>query len=186
MDISLRWLGLLSMLTIVITAAIPLTKQPLDWQDSVSHTWVGSRRTLLLMASIFSLAGTGLCASLAFGVVPHFHLPTLLYAVIFLAWVSFMAVAWIPMEYRPGEHSYAHGHFLGGAVLATSAILAMGLIAWRGVEVPTVPHVSCIVAFVLACLWPLPFTRPFKRFFLVIETLVALSFAVTVVLLLTT
>lgn len=186
MILDLRGLGLISIAAIVVTSALPLLGAPLDWQDSVSHSWAGSRRRWLRMATLFSLAGTGLCVSLAFWVIPHYHLPAFMYAVILLAWVAFMGVAWIPMTNRPGEHSYSHGHFLGGSVLATSAILAMAVVVWFGVDVSSPARLVCIMAMTFALAWPLLFISPAKRFFLALESLIAMTFSTAVVLLLTT
>jgi hypothetical protein len=180
----LRWLGLVSMVTIVVAAGIPLLSGPFDWQNSVSNSWTSSHRIWLTLAIVMSLAGTTGCASLAWWVIPHYHLPMLMYAVIALAYVAFMSVAWIPMVNRPGEHSYWHGHFLGGSALATLAVIAMILIVWCGVGVPMATRIVCFAAMVLAAGWPLLFFTPLRRAFLVLEGLIAMTFSVAIVLLL--
>ncbi|MBL8122419.1 hypothetical protein JNM87_06775 [Candidatus Saccharibacteria bacterium] len=186
MFIDLRGLGIVSMVVIVATSALPLFGLTLDWQDSVSHAWVGSRRRWLWMATLFSLAGTNLCVSLAFWVVPHYQLPAFMYGIICLAWIAFMGVAWIPMRNRPGEHSYSNGHFIGGAVLATAAIFAMATVAWFGQSVSGPARLACYLAMAFALVWPLLFTSLLKRYFLALESLIAVAFSIAIVLLLTT
>jgi|GEM_PF-4911928 len=145
----LRWLGSASILLMVLTSATPLLGKPLDWQDSVSHSWIGSRRKWLTLATLLTIGGTGLCISLALWVVPHYDLPALLHGVIALAYIGLLAVAWIPMTDRPGEHSMTHGHFLGGSILATLAIIAMASIIWFGTDVPQATRVASFVALLL-------------------------------------
>jgi len=180
----LRWLGLISIATIVAVAAVPLLSGPLDWQDSVSRSWSKSLRRWLAIAIVMSLAGTGICTSLAFWVTPHYHLPAFMYGVIAVAYVAFMSVAWIPMTERPGEHSYLHGHFLGGLIITILALVAMATVVWFGVSVPMAARVACIAAMVLAAGWPFLFFGPGRRIFLLLESLIAVTFSMAVVLLL--
>jgi hypothetical protein len=107
-----------------------------------------------------------------------------MYVVIVLAYVAFMSVAWIPMMDRPNEHSYWHGHFLGGSALATLAVVAMAIVVWSGVDVPVIARIVCFAAMVLAAGWPLLFFTPLRRAFLVLEGLIAMTFSVAIVLLL--
>jgi hypothetical protein len=171
------------MTVIVAASALPLLRGPLDIRDSVSRTWSGSRRRWLTLAMVMSVAGTGMCASMGFWLVPYYDLPALTYAVIALAYVAFMGVAWVPMLERPGDHSYLHKHFLGGAALATLAIVAMAIIVFSGKDVPRAAWMACLVSMILAAGWPLPFTRRLRGVFLLIEALIALSFAAAVILL---
>jgi hypothetical protein len=107
-----------------------------------------------------------------------------MYGVIAVAYAAFMGVAWIPMTERPGEHSYRHGHFLGGSILATLAIVSMATVVWFGVSVPIAARVACIAAMILAAGWPLLFFSPARRIFLILESLIAVTFSAAVVLLL--
>ena len=107
-----------------------------------------------------------------------------MYAIILAAYIAFMAVAWLPMTDRPGEHSYLHGHFLGGSALATLAIAAMATVALFGSNVPVETRVVCGAAMVLAAGWPLLFIGPARRIFLAFESLIAVTFSVAIVLLL--
>jgi hypothetical protein len=184
MILDLRWLGIVSMVVIVMAAAVPPLSGPLDWRDSVSRTWTRSRRKWLVLAVLMSLAGTGLCVSLAWWVVPHYHLSALMYRVIAAAYLAFMGVAWIPMTDRPGEHSYWHGHFLGGTVLATLAVVAMAGVLWSGMGVSPVARMLCWVSMVLAAGWPFLFFSSARRMFLVLESVIALAFLVAVTMLL--
>jgi hypothetical protein len=184
MILDFRWLGLISIVLIVGAAGVTLFRGPLNWQDSVSYSWARSYRRWLMLAAVMSLAGTGICASLVFWVVPYYHLPVLMYGVVAAAYVAFMAVAWIPMKDRPGQHSYWHGHFLGGSVLATLAIIAMAMVVLNGVNVPILVRVVSFIAMVFAACWPLLFFSPAKRMFLVLESLIALTFSTAIVLLL--
>ena len=118
-----------------------------------------------MIAVVLSLAGTVLCISLALWVVPHYRLPDYMYALILLAYAALLGVAWVPMTERPGEHSYRHGHFLSGSVRPPSGALAS------------------VTSMVLAIGWPLLLVEPARRAFLVLESLIAVSFAVAVSLL---
>lgn len=180
----LRWLGLVSTVTAVVAAGVPLLGKPLDWQNSVSYTWAGSRRQFLVLAVVMSLAGAGMCAGLIAWVIPHYHMPALMYGVTVVAYIALMGVAWVPMTDKPGEHSYLHPHFVGGATLTTLAIVAMASAAWFGVNVPPAARVLSILAVVLAACWPLLFFSPARRAFLLLESLIALTFFGTLALLL--
>lgn len=180
----LRLLGLISIAAIVVVAAVPLLSQPLDLQDSVSRSWSRSRRTWLVTAIAMSLAGTGISTSLAFWAIPHYSLPAFMYAVVAIAYIAFMGIAWVPMTDRPGEHSYWHGHFLGGSVVATLAIVAMATVVWFGASVPAAARIACIAAMMLAASWPFLFIGPARRVFLLLESSIAVAFSVAAVLLL--
>lgn len=182
----LRWLGLASILVIILASAIPLLGKPLDWQDSVSHSWVGSRRKWLTLATLLTIGGTGLCVSLALWAVPHYDLPVLLYGIIALAYAGMLAVAWVPMTDRPGEHSMLHGHFLGGSALATLAIIALASVIWFGTDVRSATRIASFIALLFAASWPLLFISPARRIFLALESLIAMSFLAALVLLFVT
>lgn len=179
----LRWLGLASTVAAVIAAAVPLLGKPLDWQNSVSYSWAGSRRQFFVLAVVMSLAGAGMCAGLMGWVIPHYHMPALMYGVTAVAYVALMGVAWVPMTDKPGEHSYLHPHFVGGAVLATLAIVAMASVAWFSMNVTTATRLLSLLAVVLAGCWPLLFFSPARRVFLILEGLIALTFFGTLALL---
>jgi len=125
-----------------------------------------------------------MCTGLIVWSIPHYHLPELMYGVVAVAYVALMGVAWVPMTEKPGEHSYLHPHFLGGATLATLAIVAMVSVTWFGLGVPTPARVLSFSAMVLAACWPLLFFSPARRVFLVFESLIALAFLGTLTLLL--
>lgn len=180
----MRLLGLVSIAVIVVAAAVPLLGKPLDWQDSVSHSWAGSARKQQVMAVVMSLAGTGICTSLALWVIPRYHLPAFMYGVILAAYLAFLGVALVPMTERPGEHSFWHWHFLGGSSLATLAIVAMGTVAMFGTTVSLETRIVCFVAMVFAAGWPLLFFTRARRIFLALESLIAVTFSVAIILLL--
>jgi hypothetical protein len=180
----LRWLGLASTVIAVVAAGVPLLGKPLDWQNSVSYSWTGSRRKFLILAVVMSFAGAGMCAGWIEWIIPHYHLPALIYGVVAIAYIALMGVAWVPMTDKPGDHSYLHPHFVGGAALATLAIVAMASVAWFGVNVPVAARVLSFSAMILAACWPLLFFSPARRAFLLLESLIALTFFGTIVLLL--
>ena len=178
-----RWVALVSTVTAVISAGAPLLGTPLDWQNSVSYSWSVSRRKFLVVGAILSLAGAGMCAGLLLWVIPHYHLPRLMYGIVVVAYIALMGIAWVPMDERPGEHSYFHYHFLGGGLIASLAIVAMASVVWFSTGVPYVTRVTAFLAMVFAIGWPLLFIGPAKRVFLAFESLIALTFLGTVILL---
>lgn len=184
MLLGLRWLAAVSTITAVVAAGVPLLGAPLDWQNSVSYSWSGSRRKFLTLAIVMSLAGAGICAGLVSWVIPHYRLPVLMYGVVAVAYVALMSVAWVPMNNRPGEHSFLHGHFLGGALLATLAVVAMVCVVWFSTDVPVLTRAMSCLTMLLAASWPLLFFSPARRAFLVLESLIALTFFGTILLLL--
>lgn len=171
-----RWLGLISIVVIIATAATPLFGGQLDWRDSLSRSWTGSRRTWLIMAAIMSVAGTGVCTSLALWAIPYYQLPAIMYGIIGVAYAAFMGVAWMPMAERPGEHSYWHGHFLAGSIVATLAFVAMAVIVCVGKALPPIAWVVCALSMILTAGWPLLFFKPARRIFLPLESLIATTF----------
>lgn len=181
---TLQWLGLLCITTIALVAAMPVFKGPLDWQDSVSITWSRSRKTWLATAITMSLAGTGLCTSLAFWLIPHYKLPIVSYCIIAMAYIAFMCIAWVPMTEQPGEHSYLHGHFLGGATLATLAVAALAIIVWSGVGISPIVRIFGVISMIITASWPSMFFGPTRRIFLLHESAIAILFCTTTILLL--
>jgi len=184
MVLDYRWLGIISMIIFVLAAGVPLLGGPLDWQDSVSHSWTKSQHKWLLFGVLMSLAVTGACISLVLWLIPHYHLPSLTYGVIALVYVASFAVIWIPMTDRPGQHSYWHGHFLGGGGLCTLAVIAMAIVLWFGINVSNVARIACFVAMIFAVSWPLLFFSPARRMFLVLESLIAVTIWAAIMLLL--
>lgn len=172
------------MVTIVVAAGVPLLGKPLDWQNSVSYSWSGSRRQWLVTAIVMTLAVTGTCTSLVWWLIPHYHLPAVMYGFVVMGYVAAMGVAWAPMTDRPGEHSYLHAHFLGGAAVATLAFVILAIVLWFGVSVPTTARTVCIAAMILALCWPLLFFTPARRVFLALESVLALTISAAVILLL--
>jgi hypothetical protein len=184
MFLGLRWLAAVSTVTAVMAAGTPLLSGPLDWRNSVSYSWTRSRRKFLALAIVMSLAGVGISIGWMFWIIPHYHLPTLMYGVVAVAYVALMGVAWVPMNYRPGEHSYLHGHFLGGSLMATLAAIAMACVVWFGTDISVVTRIVSSLSMLLAASWPLLFFSPARKAFLVLESLVALSFFSAIMLLL--
>ena len=184
MILDYRWLGIISMIIFVLAAGVPLLGGPLDWQDSVSHSWASSQHKWQIFGVLMSLAVTGACISLVLWLIPYYHLPALMYGVIALVYVASFAVVWVPMTDRPGQHSYWHGHFLGASVLATLAAIAMATVVWFGLNVSNAARIACFVAMILAVSWPLLFFSPARRMFLVLESLIALMILVAIMLLL--
>ncbi len=181
MVLDYRWLGIISLIIFVVAAGVPLLGEPLDWQDSVSRSWVRSRSRWLLVAVVMR---TGTCISLVLWLIPRYHLPALTYGVIAVVYVISFAVIWVPMTDRPGQHSYWHGHFLGASALSTLAAVTMAIVVWYGVNVSNAARIACFVAMILAVSWPLLFFSPARRMFLLLESLIAFTISVAIMLLL--
>lgn len=185
MIFDLRKLGVASMIVFIATAGLPLLGGPVDWQNSVSYTWSGTKPKFLLVGVIMSLAVTCICASFLFWLIPFYHLPTLpSIAIIAVAYVAAIGVLWVPMRDRPGEHSFRHPHYIGGVTLATLAALFLAIVVWFGVNMSSLTRIACFFAMVLAACWPLLFFTKAKRVFLALESLIALSSSVAIILLL--
>lgn len=184
MILDFRVLGLVSMAVFVITAGLPVLSGSVDWQNSVSYTWSDTRRRFILVGLVMSLAVTAVCISLWFWLIPHYHLPVVTYLLMGLAYVAAMGVLWVPMRERPGEHSFRHIHFLGGATLATIAAVMMAIVLWFGVSVSYLSRIACVVAMLFAVCWPLLFLTSAKRAFLVLESFIALSSSAAIIFLL--
>ena len=183
MVLDYRWLGIISMIIFVVAAGAPLLGRPLDWQDSVSHSWARLQHKWLQFGLVMSLAVTGACMSLVLWLIPYYHLPIVMYGVIAIIYVISFAVIWIPMKDRPGQHSYWHGHFLSAGVISTLAVITMAIVLWFGINISNIARIACFVAMILSACWPLLFFNPVKRIFLVLESLMALTISVAIILL---
>jgi hypothetical protein len=179
-----RELGLVSMIIFVAAAGLPLLGEQIDWQNSVSYTWARTRRRFVIVGLVMSVAVTLICASFWFWLVPHYRLPFFTYPLIVAAYTASIGVLWVPMHERPGEHSIRHLHFLGGAILATLAAIFLATVVWGGANVPSTLRFVCVIAMLLAALWPLLFITPARQRFLVGESLIALSSSVAIMFLL--
>ena len=184
MVLDYRWLGIISLIIFVVAAGVPLLGEPLDWQDSVSRSWARSRSKWLIVAVVMSFAVTGTCISLVLWLIPRYHLPALTYGIIGIVYVISFTVTWVPMTDRPGQHSYWHGHFLGASALSTLAAVTMAMVVWFGVNVSNAARIVCFVAMISAVSWPFLFFSPARRMFLLLESLIALTIAVAIMLLL--
>jgi hypothetical protein len=183
MHTDFRWIGLISAVIAVITAGIPLLMQPLDWGSSVSNSWAGSRRKFVTIAIVMSLTGAGMTLGWILWIIPFYQLPKLMYVIVSIAFIGLTAVAWVPMKERPGEHSLLQKHFLGGAAMVTLAIVAMACVTWYGSNITTATRAVSFDAMIFSACWPLLFFTRAKRIFLPLESLIALSFFMTLILL---
>jgi hypothetical protein len=176
-------LGLVSLAMFIAAAGFPLLLAPLDWRGSVSYSWSSSFRTYLSVAATITLGTTGVCITLTLWTIPHFQLPKVMYGILGITYITAMIVAWWPIKEQPGKHSYLHAHFLGAAALAMLALATMACVVFGGTNVMSYTKAVCFVAMILAASWPLLFFSPLRRIFLAVESVIALSICLALVLL---
>src|SRR4051812_18342422 len=92
--------------------------------QSVSQTWSLSTKGHLLISIVLTVFGAGLCAFIVGWLVPTYVLWPGMYAVTLAGYLAVLGIAWFPITEKPGEHSFRHPHFIGGAVAACGAIVA--------------------------------------------------------------
>lgn len=176
----LRWVGVAALCGMLLAAlALQLTER-FDSSRSVSQVWARSRRSYIFTGVSMSVFGALLCLSLVGWHIPAYRLPTLMYPLVALAYLALLAIAWVPMTEKPGEHSLLHPHFLGGAFVATGAIVGFACILLARPAVPTASYWSTAVSLAYASMWPLFMTVRLRRFFLLLEIGLVLLFVLVV------
>lgn len=165
----LRWLGVAALLGMVLTAVAVQMRERFDASRSASQAWSRSRRSYLLTGVSMTLCGAVLCLSMMAWLIPHYGLSALMYPLVGLAYVALLAVAWVPIAEKPGEHQLSHPHFIGGAVVATGAVVGFLCILSAEPAVPVVSFWLSVVALAYTVLWPVFFVARLRRYFLLLE-----------------
>ena len=175
-----RVIGFVSLTTILVLGIWPVLRAPIALHGTVSQTWTVPRNRRRWFSWALSVAGLGTGAGIAGWLIPHFGLSPLLYVITVLACAAMQLVAWVPLHDLPGEHSWRHGHFIGGAALATLAALALGLLAFVPSRIPPAVAVVSAVAAGIAASWPVWYVSHLKRYFLLAEITTAGLFSLVV------
>lgn len=178
---SFRWLGLVALAGMLLTALLLLLTQKFDPSRSVSQSWSRSRRAYIFMGASVTVFGAMLTASLLWWTIPTYHLPALMYPLVTLAYLALLVIAWVPMFEKPGEHSLLHPHFISGGIVATGAAIGFLLILLARPAVPPVSYGAALIALAYGSLWPLFMTERWRRYFLVLEIGMVLMFVLVTV-----
>ena len=180
----LRWLGVLSLGIILAAGLWPLKGRLFDDPGrSVSQSWSAVRKPRLL-GTLLTVAGAGLCAFIVGWLTPMYRLGPLMYVLAAVGFLGLLAVAWVPIAERPGEHSLKHPHFIGGVAAANVAVVAYILIICAAPKVPPISYNLAVIALIFSASWPVFFVKGVRSYFLVLEGVFVLLL-VAVMLLLT-
>lgn len=177
----LRPLGAVCTTLIVVVAAVIQFTGPFEPGNSVSQAWSRSKFCRLLMAFVLTFAGAGLCLYIIKWVIPEYNLAHWMYWLAGLGYVAVLAIAWIPITEKPGDHAWFHPHFLGGAFAATGGAIALLSIVFAHPPVPTFSRIISIIGFAICAAWPVAFLPKVIRYFLIFEIAVAMSFSAAMV-----
>lgn len=165
-----RWIGLISLLLILIAGVVPVLLAPKRLHGTVSQAWAGVPRWIV--GPVMTLGALGVCAGIAGWIIPTYALPTFMYGVVALAFVAMLFIAWVPMHEAPGEHGLVHAHFIGGAGLATLAVVSLGTVVASDLVPAGIRILGGAGAGIAAC-WPVLYLTNLKRYFMVAEILIA-------------
>ena len=172
----LRWAGIVSLAVIVISGAIPVFRTVTRPGQSVSQTWSSDTRGHRLISIILTVFGAGLCAFMVGWLIPTYQLWPGMYAITLVGYLAILGVAWFPMTEGPGEHSFWHPHFIGGAVTACGAIIGYTAILLANADIPPFSYRLTLIALLCTAAWPLFFLREVRNYFIVLEVIVVMLF----------
>lgn len=175
----LRWAGPFSLAGIIVCGTIPALKTLKSPGQSISQSWAIVGKQRWFTSAALTVFGAGLSASVIGWLVPTYKLWAGMYLVTSLSYLACLTVAWFPMMEKPGEHSYWHPHFIGGATVAYGAVAGYAIILLAGAPIPPISRYLTVSALIYSALWPIFFHRAVRKYFIYLEiTLVALFMSV--------
>lgn len=177
---SLRFVGIISLLIVVVSGAMPVFQTITSLSQSVSQTWTANESTRRLISVVLTIFGAGICAFMAGWLIPTYQLWPGMYLVILLGYIAVLGIAWVPMTESPGEHSFKHPHFVGGAAAACGAIIGYAAILLANGDVPQTSYYITLAALIYTAMWPLFLLRGVRNYFIVLEVILVLFFVAVI------
>jgi len=144
----LRWYGLITILVALVAGLFVIFKYPRESASSISALIAARQRSFIAMAVVLSITSTMFHIFVVLWLVPSYHLPSFLFALIGISCVASLCLAW-SKENNRHEATLSHRvHTTSSLIVATAMTILLTTLLFSYQKLQPLSQLSLLLTWV--------------------------------------